>query len=190
MSVEFVKLPNGQPDETLVAIIKNATTLQTVIETLQTGTSSPGFSITRVALSSAAKRKQESATIGIINTSAATYQSVLIVPETGTLESFKFVPGTTLAANDTNYITFEIVNSGQAGVGTTAMLAVSDANTTKATGGSALAAGVPRALTIHGTAANLVVTKGDVIVVKATVTGTLANSVSGSTFALDFTGTT
>jgi len=92
-----------------------------------------------------------------------------------------------LTANDTNYITFGITNLGQAGSGTAAMLAATDANTTKATGGTGLAANTLRTLTLNGTAANLVVAAGDRIRIRATVSGTLANTVTFPVYRLTFT---
>lgn len=108
----------------------------------------------------------------------STSDMYLTAPVTGTLTGIDFTSLDGLTANDTNYITFTAVNLGQSGVGTTAMLAVSDANTTKATGGTTITALAKRSLTLHGTAGNLAVTKGDVIRVTATATGTLAGTVT------------
>ena len=110
----------------------------------------------------------------------------LLAPFAGKLSSVDFSGIDALAANDANYITFSITNLGQAGAGSTAMLAATDANTTKATGGSAIAANTKRALSLHGTAANLVVAKGDRLRVRATATGTLANTVTGSVVSATF----
>lgn len=93
-----------------------------------------------------------------------------IIPRDGVLVEAQIVAEDTLAANDTNYQTFALTNTLRSGAGTTAMLAATDANTTKATGGSALTAQVARTLTLHGTAANLRVAKGDVILFLATAT--------------------
>src|SRR5206468_3860331 len=76
---------------------------------------------------------------------------VFIAPATGTLTNAKFQGEDALAANDTNYLTFTLTNVGQAGAGTTVMLAATDANTTKATGGTAIAASTPRNLALTGT---------------------------------------
>ena len=111
----------------------------------------------------------------------------LSAPVTGSLTGIDFSSIDALAASDTNYITWTVVNLGQSGVGTTAMLAVSDANTTKTTGGTAITAVARRALTVHGTAANLLVVKGDVLRVRATVTGTLAGTVTGARSIAYFT---
>ena len=111
----------------------------------------------------------------------------VIAPVTGRLTRAWLVGTTALAANDSNYITIAIRNYGQAGAGNTAMLAATDANTSKSTGGSAIAARTPRALTLHGTAANLAVTRGDLLSFTVTVTGTLANTVTFPTLGLEFT---
>lgn len=102
----------------------------------------------------------------------------VIVDAAGVLTSARFSGTDALAASDTNYITFTITNLGLAGSGTATMLAATDANTTKATGGTALAANTLRTLTLNGTASNLVVAAGDRIRARAAVTGTLANTVT------------
>lgn len=66
------------------------------------------------------------------------------------------------------------------------MLAATDANTTKATGGTALAANTKRALTLNGTPANLVTAAGDRLRFSPAGTGTLANTVTGGVLVLIF----
>lgn len=109
-------------------------------------------------------------------------------PAAGVLSSVLFSSIDALAANDTNYLTFTITNLGQAGAGTTVMLAATAANTTKSTGGSALVANSKRTLTLSGTAANLVVAAGDRLKISGTATGTLSGTVTGSTFLVYFGG--
>ena len=58
------------------------------------------------------------------------------------------------------------------------MLATSDANTTKSTGGAAWVASAGRKLTLHGTKANLKVAEGDTLRIRAAATGTLAGAVT------------
>lgn len=128
---------------------------------------------------------QQGATIAV--TTGGTNDVFMIAPAAGVLSSALFSGVDVLAANDTNYITFGITNLGQAGAGTAAMLAATDANTTKATGGAALAANTLRTLTLNGTAANLVVAAGDRIRIRATVSGTLANTVTFPVYRLTFT---
>jgi hypothetical protein len=91
-----------------------------------------------------------------------------------------------LAASNTDYITFSITNLGTTGSGTAAMLAATDANTTKATGGTALTANAVRSLALNGTAANLVVAAGDRLLIRAAATGTLANTVTFPVYNLAF----
>jgi hypothetical protein len=66
------------------------------------------------------------------------------------------------------------------------MLAATDANTTKTTGGTALTANAARTLSINGTAANLVVAAGDRLRIRAAATGTLANTVTFPVYRLNF----
>ena len=110
----------------------------------------------------------------------------IIAPQAGTLTSALFSAVDALAASDTNYITFTITNLGQAGAGSTAMLAATDPNTTKSTGGTALAANTKRTLTVNGTAANLIVAAGDRLRCRAAASGTLANTVTFPTWMLSF----
>jgi hypothetical protein len=126
---------------------------------------------------------KEGATIA---TAAGANSVYFTAPVTGSLVGAEMAPLVALAANNTNYITFTVVNLGQAGAGSTAMLAVSDANTTKATGGTGLGINTRRQFTLHGTAANIAVTKGDRLQVIATVTGTLANTVTVPVYTLTF----
>lgn len=112
--------------------------------------------------------------------------TLYICNKAGVLASADFSSIDALAANDTNYITFSITNLGQSGAGSTAMLAATSANTTKATGGTALTALAKRSLTLHGTAGNLVVAVGDVLRVRCAVTGTLGATVTGSVSRLRF----
>ncbi len=110
----------------------------------------------------------------------------IIAQAAGTLTSAQFSGVDALTANDSNYITFSITNLGQAGAGSATMLAATDANTTKATGGTGLSANTVRSLTLNGTAANLVVAAGDRLRIRAAATGTLANTVTFPVYRLNF----
>jgi hypothetical protein len=111
----------------------------------------------------------------------------VIADAAGVLTSARFSGTDALAASDTNYITFTITNLGTTGSGSAAMLAATDANTTKTTGGSALTANALRNLTLNATAANLVVAAGDRIRARAAVTGTLPNTVTFPVYNLIYT---
>jgi len=130
------------------------------------------------------RRAVNTAPVTIATTS--TTDTYAIVPASGTLKNVDFSGIDALASHDTNYATFAITNLGQDGAGSTALLAATDANTTKSTGGTAIAANTKRSLTVHGTAANLIVTVGDRLRIRATASGTLANTVTGSVYCLRF----
>jgi hypothetical protein len=121
--------------------------------------------------------KQTTAGTTSIATTSTTDEYV-IAAKTGKVTAIKLLSLSGLATNDSNYITPTVTNLGAAGSGTTALLAASDANTTKATGGSALTANVVRSWTLSSTAADLNVTEGDVLRIRATATGTLAGAVT------------
>lgn len=106
--------------------------------------------------------------------------SYLVSPVSGYLSAARFTSVGALAASDTNYITFSITNLGQAGAGSAAMLAATDANTTKTTGGTALTAVAIRSLTLTATVADLAVVAGDVLRVRYAATGTLVGTVAGA----------
>jgi len=110
----------------------------------------------------------------------------VICDAAGTLTAARFSGVDALAASDTNYITWTITNLGQTGSGSAAMLAATDANTTKSTGGTATSANAVRSLTLNGTAANLVVAAGDRLRIRAAATGTLANTVTFPVYNLTF----
>lgn len=131
---------------------------------------------------------QESVVLNLatIPTSAGNNYAYTAAPFKGKLLSAVFTGVDALATSDTNYITFGLTNLGQAGAGSNAMLAASDANTTKATGGTALAANTKRSLTLHGTAGNLAVAAGDRLRFAPAGTGTLANTVTGGALVLIF----
>lgn len=95
----------------------------------------------------------------------------------GKVTAVRFVTSTNLTASDTNYWTFALENKGNDGTGTEAVLAATDANTTKATGGSALDTDTPRSFTLHGTAANLDTLAGAVLVLTVTKTASATTMV-------------
>lgn len=128
----------------------------------------------------------EGAANEFVVTTAATGSGSTMVNFAGTLLSAQLIALEALAANDTNYLTFDLMNNGNTNAGTTAMLAASDANTTKATGGVAITAEIGRPLTINATAANLRVANGDLLTFTGTVSGTLANNVAMPKVRLTF----
>lgn len=110
----------------------------------------------------------------------------VIAPVNGILREVIFSGVDALAANNTNFISFTVVNLGQAGAGTAAMIVAGVPNTTQVTGGSAIAANTRRNLTVSSVAADVKVQAGDRIRIRAAATGTLANTVTGAKYQLRF----
>lgn len=174
------------------AITANSTTTSTAAGTLAITSNATGLgSIFRSdgtnwqLLNNYSQYNASSTMVTIATTS--TSDVYLQAPVTGSLTGADFTSIDGLTANDTNYVTFTMINLGASAGGSTAMLAVADANTTKATGGSTITAFAKRSLTVHGTAANLLVTKGDIIRCRFTATGTLAGAVTGARIQAYFT---
>jgi hypothetical protein len=145
--------------------------------------------VTRAKASAALMRKSLQSGVQTVATTGNT-DFYIIVPETGTLDGVDFSGIDVLATSDSNYVTFSITNLGQDGLGSTVLLAATAANTTKVTGGTALAANTKRALTLTATGGDLAVVAGDRLRIRVAATGTLANTVTGSAFLLRFGGTT
>jgi len=121
--------------------------------------------------------KVSTAGVTAIATTGATDEYVF-APKTGKLHAAVFSALAALAAHDTNFVTFSITNLGQGGAGTAVMLAATDPNTTKITGGTALTANAKRALTLTATLADRNVTEGDRLLIRFTAGGTLAGAVT------------
>lgn len=85
-----------------------------------------------------------------------------------------------VATSDSAYHIITITNKGTDGTGTDEILATSDANSTKATGGAAISDKVLRPLTLHGTEANLILERDEVLEIKTTVTGSPDDLVNAS----------
>jgi len=109
-----------------------------------------------------------------------------LAPRTMTVLQVDFSGTDALATSDTNYITWSITNLGQAGAGSTVLLAATAANTTKTTGGTAISANTKRTLTLTSTVRDLNVVQGDRILIRAAVTGTLANTVTFPVYLIQF----
>ena len=141
---------NGSNVATSVALSGDATLSNTGALTIANG------AITRTKQSTASASKCLVIPSGTIATTGD-MDTYVIAPEAGSLTSVDFYGLDALAANNSNYITFTVTNLGQSNVGTTVMLEAVDSNTTKASGGSAIAAHTKRSLVVNSTPANLVV---------------------------------
>lgn len=117
---------------------------------------------------------------GTISATTSPLKIIGVVPRNATITGINVLVGTTIVANDTNYWTFAITNKSGDGSGSTAILAATDANTTKATGGTGITAFDTTALALSGTAANLNVSAGDCLVLTATKAASAANLVEAT----------
>jgi hypothetical protein len=95
----------------------------------------------------------------------------------GIIDQMQLTVEDSLAADGTNFITFAITNKLAGGAGAIAVLAATDANTTKAAGTNGLTAFASAGLTASATEENRYVHSGDVLHITATVSGTLPNAV-------------
>lgn len=118
-----------------------------------------------------------------VPTSAGNTDAIVVPKHTGRLIGVEISFTDALAAHDSNYATFAIANLNKSSA---AMLAATDANTTKATGGTALSAHGKRSLSLHGTLDNLAVSAHDRLRCRVTGTGTLANTLTQGVIILTF----
>ena len=139
---------------TATQLASDAVTTAKILDSNVTTAKIADGNVTRTKMSTAAASKSLTSGGQTIATTGSAITN-LIVPEAGTLTSVDFSGNDALAANDTNYLTWTIQNLGQDGSGTAQMLAATDANTTKATGGTALGAATRRQMTLTGVGADL-----------------------------------
>jgi hypothetical protein len=91
---------------------------------------------------------------------------VYVAPRAATVSAVSYVPLTTITGANTNTRSVSLVNLGQAGSGTTVVATLQFNSGVNAT------AGVAKAITLSGTAANLVLAAGDVLQWQSTHVGT------------------
>jgi len=95
---------------------------------------------------------------------AVNSRATLMAPRAGILQEVSYVAEDALVQDATNILTFTLTNKLGTGLGSTAMLAAVDGNTTKTTTGFAIVANRPQALVVSATAAALRVSAGDDLV--------------------------
>jgi hypothetical protein len=144
--------------------------------------------ITGAQASASLRAQRAESPIPTVPTTVGTTELLLLAAGAGTLTVARIAFKDALAASDSNFVTFAIVNKTN---GNAAMLAATAANTTKVTGGTALSAYTSRSLALNGTGANLIVAAGDVIAVQitATVATALANTLTEGVIKLVFDAT-
>ena len=173
-------LPNG----TSGSFVVNSGDATLNLGTLMSGTTPYRIDITPALRDNISRFRSPLITGNVTVATTSNTDVVLIAPFSGSLASAEFNTGTTLATNDTNYVTFTVTNITNSNA---AMLVSDNAATTKVTGGSAWTASTVRSLVVHATAANLIVAAGDVIRVRIAVTGTLGAALSNASAILRFT---
>jgi hypothetical protein len=129
-------------------------------------------------LATAGKTKSITFRVGTLSATDATI--ALPLPNVaGTITRIAIEVTTTVAANDTDYWTFGVLNKGTGGSGSTVVVdSTAAANSTKATGGSALTNFVQRDLTLTSTPADLVTAAKDSLLLTATKAASGANLVA------------
>lgn len=113
----------------------------------------------------------------------------ITAPETSRVSSVAFAGSQGHGTSSTNYITFQIVNLGQAGAGTNELLHGSC--TTKGTdagGLGTLGTNTTYSLTLSATVGTLSVSRNDRMRLDATVTGTLTNTITSPSWMVTFAG--
>jgi hypothetical protein len=117
-----------------------------------------------------------------------TASAYFLADRCGALNLASLLSRTALALDAANYVTVTVDNLGPINTpdSNAAMLAVSDANTTKLTTGTAISANIPRSLTLHGTASHLSATRGDVVRLRVANNGTLSVPLFGPEGHLEF----
>ncbi len=133
--------------------------------------------VTGAKASAAVRNKACEATVPTIGTTGAV-EVLLLVPQAGTVNGVNFVFKDALAQHASNYVALTVVNKGQAGSGTTAVLAASDLNTTKTSTGLAIGAYTARGTVLSAVGGALTVAQYDVLAVTITSNGTLANTLT------------
>src|SRR5713101_343819 len=130
--------------------------------------------VTGAKASGTLQSKVGQATLPTVATTGTT-EVCMVVPFAGTISGVQVAFKDALAQHATNYLTFAIVNKTN---GNAAVLAATDANTTKTSTGNAISAYTTRVPPLSGTSANLVVAAGDVLALQFISNSTLANTLT------------
>lgn|SRR5678816_1038451 len=132
-------------------------------------------------------RKDIFALLPTIPTAAGTVEIPVIAPEDGYLHSIEVSFLEALVANDTNYVSFFVINYGQDGTGVVSMLSPTGENTSRIIGsGSAIVAKGRRSLKMGNPVSTLKVKAGDRLGFRVVGTGTLANTLTNGAVLFRF----
>ena len=138
--------------------------------------------ITGATMSGTARSKNTGRTIPTVPTAAGTLEVLVIVPFAATVSSVRVAFKDALTQDGTNFVTFRLINKTTAD---SDVIAATDANTTKTTTGSAITAYTTRSLTLAN-AAGVAVAAQDVLALRITGAGTLANTLTEGTLIINY----
>ena len=138
--------------------------------------------ITGATMSGTARSKNTGRTIPTVPTAAGTLEVLAIVPFAATISSVRVAFKDALTQDGTNFVTFRLINKTTAD---SDVIAATDANTTKTTTGSAITAYTTRSLTLAN-AAGVAVAAQDVLALRITGAGTLANTLTEGTLIINY----
>jgi hypothetical protein len=133
--------------------------------------------VTGAKASATLRNKSASRSLPTIAVTGTT-EVLLLCPYAGTINGITFAFKEALAKDDTNFLTFAVINKGQLGVGAVAVLKVDNLNTTKLTGGGSVTAYGVRGTLLSTTGSALVVAQYDTLAVQFITAGPLANTLT------------
>lgn len=152
-----------------ISLVENAKTLLGLVHPA---------GVTGTLLSTAAATKETVVRVGTLSATDATI-TIPLPNHAGTISRISVEVTTTVAANDTDYWTFGVINKAAGGAGAVVVVdGTAAANSTKVTGGSALTNFSQRDLTLTSTPADLVHAAKDTLLLTATKAASGANLVA------------
>ena len=137
--------------------------------------------ITGAQMSGTAQSKTIQKTIPTVPTAAGTLEVLVIIPFASTISSVRVAFKDGLLQDGTNFATFRLINKTTAD---SDVIAATDANTTKTSTGAAITAYTTRTLTLAN-AAGVAVAAQDVLALRITGAGTLANTLTEGTLIIN-----
>lgn len=126
-------------------------------------------------------RMQQTVVLGPFNSDGDETRAIMRAQGAIIIDDVYMFNTAAIATHATNYITFKLVNMGTDSAGTTVIATAS----TSQTGGSAMVAHVPEAMTI--TAANKSVADGEIIAYQRDEENTDASAVAGFSIVVSYT---
>jgi hypothetical protein len=178
----------------LYVVVTGSSTISTVVSAKTLLTLIGPNGVDGSMLSTPGQTKEAGTIVSTVTTAAGDTYAYVRVPKSiaaaSKTTSLSVTFKDALAASDTNYVKFQVTNLGVAGAGTQVLVDnTAAANSTKVTGGTAIAAKTPRELTLvtvsGGTERDVL--GGDLLELKITAVGALANTLTLGRFDAEFT---